>query len=378
MQVEGAAFAIIGALDAFPRRLAARLIAARGGSLQRSLSKKTTIAVLGHRLLSGWTATKITSRIEQARRLGANPISENAFLRLFGLATEPQSARQIPARKLAEQAGLDPETLDRLRLFDAFEFAEEPFGFRDLVAAKQYQRLIADGLDWLGLVRAIRAGRSASAGASLANVRLERSQWNDVLVREGSALTELSGQHLLALPADDQHSADELFDAAQEAEEAEDWARAAALYRKCLAMEPSDPVVAFNLSHVLLKQGEWQEARHYLNKVLALDPDYAEAWYNLAAIARDQKDTDAARRYLAKAVAADPTYADPLYNLALLEFDSGAYGEAARLWEKYRELDPDSDWGRKAKQGLQLIGLMMNQPGATIDRKTADQLHAGR
>jgi tetratricopeptide (TPR) repeat protein len=197
-------------------------------------------------------------------------------------------------------------------------------------------------------------------------------------MREGTALTELSGQFLLELPSDDIVSADQLFDLAQEAEETEDWARARALYQKCLTIEPSDPVIAFNLSHVLLKLGEWQEARHCLNKVLALDPGYAEAWYNLASIARDQNDIEAAKRHLAKAVAADPTYADPLYNLALLEFDSGAYEEAARLWEKYRELDPDSDWGRKAKQGLQLIGMIAQHPGTRIDRKAADQLHAGR
>ena len=88
-----------------------------------------------------------------------------------------------------------------------------------------------------------------------------------------------------------------------------------------MQIEPSDPVIAFNLSHVLMKLGDWQEARRYLTKVLALDPNYAEAWYNLASIARDHKDVEAARRYLQKAIAADPIYPDPVYNLALLEFD---------------------------------------------------------
>ncbi len=376
MQVEGAAFAIVGALEAFPRRLAARAIAAGGGTLQRAISRKTNVVVLGHGLVAD-SAARIGHRLDQARKAGAVAISENAFLLLLQLTKAPEAARQIAARKLIEQSGLDAETFERLRLFDAFEFAEEPFGFRDLVAAKQYQRLIADGLDWLGLIRAVRSGRSAASGGNLANVRLERSSWNDVLMRDGPALTQLSGQHLLALPSDDA-SADALFDLAQEAEEAEDWARARPLYQKAHAIEPSDPVIAFNLSHVLLKLGEWQEARRYLTKVLALDPAYAEAWYNLASIAREQNDPEAARRYLSKAVAADPTYPDPVYNLALLEFDSGAYGEATKLWERYRELDPDSDWGRRAKQGLQLIGLMASQPGAKIDRKAAEQLHVGR
>ena len=87
MQVEGAAFAIIGALEAFPRRLAARAIAARGGSLQRGISKKTNVAVLGHRAGRGLDRraryrSGSTKRGAPARR----SISENAFLRLLGLA----------------------------------------------------------------------------------------------------------------------------------------------------------------------------------------------------------------------------------------------------------------------------------------------------
>lgn len=377
MRVEGAAFAIVGALDAFPRRIASRAIASRGGILQRSLSRKTSVAVIGHRLAALGRADAIARRIEQARRAGAQLVSEAGFLQMLGVTSVADMPRQISARQLSDQSGLDAETIELLTLFDAFEFPEEPFGFRDMVAAKQYARLISEGLDWLGIVRAIRAGR-AGQGGSFATLRLERSQWNDVLVRDGAAVTELSGQHLLALPDDELPCADALFDEAQEAEEQEDWARARTLYQKAHSIEPADPVIAFNLSHVLLKLGDRQEARRYLTKVLALDANYAEAWYNLAGIAREQGDLEAARRHLSKAVAADPTYADPLYNLALLEFDSGAYAEAARLWEKYRELDPDSDWGRRAKQGLQLIGMIESNPGYRVDRKTADQLHAAR
>lgn len=377
MQARGAVFAIIGALDAFPRRIAARAIASAGGTLQRSLSRKTEIAVIGHRLAARKGAAEIGRCIEQARRGGATPISEAAFLEAVGLVPQSAIARQITALQLSEQSGLDSEVLNLLALFDVFEFPLEPFGFRDIVAARQYARLIADGLDWLGLVRAIRGGHLQSGG-TLANLRLERSGWNDVLVRDGAALRELSGQHLLALPTSDQIGADALFDEAQEAEEAEDWGRARTLYQRAHSIEPTDPVIAFNLSHVLLKLGDRAEARRYLTKVLALDPGYAEAWYNLAGIAREAGDPDAARRHLANAVSADPTYADPLYNLALIEFDAGHIEEAARLWQRYRELDPDSDWGRRAKQGLQLIGLMQQNPGYRVDRKTADQLHAAR
>lgn len=370
MKVEGAVFAILGALEAFPRRLAVREIAKRRGSLRRGISRRTGIAVFGHRAAQAWPAERILGRIEEAKAAGATLISENAFLRLLGLAPLSETARQISTRRLLDQSGLDEETVERLRLFDAFEFSEEPFGFRDLVAAKQYARLIGDGLDWHGLIRAIRSGRVAAPGGSLASVRLERSG-NDVLMRDGLALTELSGQHLLALPPEEPDRADQLFDDAQEAEESRDWERARVLYEKCLAIEPRDPVIAFNLSHALMQQQSWIEARRYLHKVLTLDKNYAEAWYNLAAIAREQKDIESARRHLQRSIAADPTYPDPVYNLALLEFETGNHEEATRLWQKYRELDPDSSWGQKAKQGLQLISLMASHPGVLAQRPEA-------
>lgn len=372
MTIEGATFAIVGALEAFPRRLAAREIRSRGGELRRGLSRQTRFAVFGHRLIEGSTPEKILARIREVLSTPAMPLSENTFLRLLGVMPEPPGPREFSSRQIVEQSGLDREAFERLLLFDAFESGGDPFGFRDLVAARQYAKLGAEGVDWLDIVRAIRTRRrSGSEGVS--NVRLARSGRRDLLVQTGATVSELNGQLLLGLPEDDPERTDRLFEEAAEAEVADDWDRAVVLYRRCLESEPADPVVAFNLSHALLKSGEWREARRYLNKVLKLDPNYAEAWYNLASIARDQKDYDSAKRHLRRAIAADPGYPDPLYNLALLEFDGGDYAKATKLWQRYLELDPGSAWGQKARYGLQLIGMITGTPGEAGDIKTASE-----
>jgi tetratricopeptide (TPR) repeat protein len=264
--------------------------------------------------------------------------------------------RDLSAKQLRDQSGLDARAFEYLLLFDAFETPMEPFGFRDLVAARQYARLVGEGVSWLDIVRAARSRQLAAPESGVSGARLTRAG-SDILMQSGEALAELSGQLLLGLPAE-ADPVDSLFDAAIEAEEAEDWERAAQLYRRCVEVEPADPDIAFNLSHALMKKGDWREARLYLNKVLKRDPKYAEAWYNLAAIARAQNEPDSARRHLRQAIAADPGYPDPLYNLALLEFDSGNYAKAGELWRRYAELDPDSPWGRKARYGLQLIAMM--------------------
>lgn len=363
MSVEGTVFAIIGALDAFPHRLAAREIEARGATLRRGVSRGTDIAVVGHRLVQKSEAAHILRRLEEARLAGAHLISERAFLRLLGLAREAAGERQISARDLVGQSGLDADSLELLRLFDVFDVAEEPFGFRDLVTARQCAGLVRDGVAWIALVRAIQSRSPISPDGGLSQVRLERSEWNRVLMRSGDALTELSGQLILALP-EEPDSLDALFEEAKEAEDEGDWERARGAYQRCHSMDPRDPVIAFNLSHALLQQGDLDGARRALNKVLSLDRSFPEAWFNLASIARRQNDLAAARRHLKKAIESDPAFPDPIYNLALLEFDEGAHDEAARLWSRYLELDPDSEWSHKARQGLQLISMMKTSRGA--------------
>ena len=371
MKVEGAVFAIIGALDAFPHRLAARAIEAGGGTLRRGVSRGTDIAVIGHRLVQNVGADRILRRLDEARGAGARLISERAFLRLLGLARETEGERQLSTGDLLEKSGLDRDSFDLLRLFDVFDVSEEPFGFRDLVAARQCAGLIRDGVEWIALVRAVQSRSPISPDGGLSQIRLERSEWNQVLMRSGDALTELSGQHILALP-EESDSVDALFEEAKDAEDAEEWERARAAYARCHAMDPRDPVIAFNLSHVLLQQGDLDGARRSLNKVLSLDRHFPEAWFNLAAIARRQDDPETARRHLRKAIKVDPDYPDPIYNLALLEFEVGRHDEAARLWSRYLELDARSEWGHKARQGLQLISMLKN-PGGTPASATKDR-----
>jgi tetratricopeptide (TPR) repeat protein len=360
MKVESAVFAIIGALEAFPHRLAAREVEARGGKLRRGVSRSTDIAVVGHRLAQTSTSDRILKRLEEARAAGATLISERAFLRLLGLAHESEDHRQLSAEDIREKSGLDADAFDLLRLFDVFDVSEAPFGFRDLVAARQCAGLIRDGVDWFALVRAVQTRSPISSDGGLSQVRLERSEWNGVLMRAGDALTELSGQHVLALP-EEADSVDALFETAQEAEDDEDWERARAAYSRCHAMDPRDPVIAFNLSHAQLQLGELEDAKRTLNKVLALDNRFAEAWFNLAAIARRQDDPEAARLNLKKAIVADRDYPDAIYNLAHLEFEEGQLNEAARHWTRYLKLDPLSDWALKARTGLQLIAMLKEE-----------------
>jgi tetratricopeptide (TPR) repeat protein len=346
----GAAFGLLGTLAAFPRRQAARAVEAAGGRLQRNTSRRTTHAVFGRRLLERRDEATVAPRIAAERRTGRTCLSENGFLRMLGLLAPPQGAA-LERVSLIEQSGLAPEVLDALALFDAFESDREPFAFRDLILARKYAGLIAGGAGWAAIARSIhRSGPPASLTAKALHV----SGGARIYAREGERLCELDGQLLLGLETTDDDP-DALFAAAEAADEDGRHAEAAALYGRCLAADPSDAVAAFNRANCLRDAGRPKEAESDYARALQLDPDLMEAWFNLASLASAAGRTDAARRHLETALARDPGYADAVFNLAALVFETGDFAAARRWWARYLELDPDSEWGRRAARGLQYL-----------------------
>ena len=165
MSAAGKTFGIVGALAAFPRRLAAREVERQGGQLRRGAARRTTHAVFGRRLLERAGEAEICAKVEAARAAGRALLSENAFLRLLGVK-QPAAAGDLPAEALIEQARLDERDFALLCLFDCFEHAGPPFGFRDLILARKYAGLIAGGAGWLAIARSVhRSGEVTSLTA---------------------------------------------------------------------------------------------------------------------------------------------------------------------------------------------------------------------
>lgn len=356
MAARDTTFGIVGALGAFPRRLAARAVATRGGQLRRGITRRTSRVVLGRKLLESSTEDEIEQRIDALRDTGAKLLSENAFLRWLGLLATPEQA-SIGRQSLLDQSGLDGHTLDLLALFDAFEHQAEPFSFRDLILSKKYAGLLAGGASWSAVARSVH--RSGPV-ASLTALTLRPEGGQKIYALEGAARTELDGQRLLPLePAED--DADEYFALAETAEAAGLHAEAAVLYGQCLAIDPGDSVAAFNRANCLNAVHDTGDAAHAYALAIKSDPGFVEAWFNYAGLLRDQGKVGAARQHLARAVAIDPDYADAIYNLATLEYDAGELTEARRWWSRYLELDQTSDWARIATRGIAYVDLSLNK-----------------
>jgi tetratricopeptide (TPR) repeat protein len=344
---------MVGALAAFPRRLAAREVERQGGRLVRGITRGTSHIVFGRTLLAKATDAQIEAQAGAARKAGRHLLSENGFLRMLGLAQWPE-ASALGLQSLLDQSKLEPEIFDLLSLFDAFEHDGEPYSFRDLILARKYAGLMAGGASWGAIARSVhRSGPVASLTAK--SLHVEGS--DSIYAQNKEGLSELSGQLLLDLDRPDDAQLEDSFAAAEEAEREARYDEAATLYGRCLSIDPGDEVAAFNRANCLRAAGHASEAAHDYARALKLDPSFVEAWFNLASLMAGQGRPGSARRHLQTAIAIDPTYGDAIFNLAKLEFDAGNLGEARRWWERYLELDSSSDWAKTASRGIQFIDL---------------------
>ena len=352
MAQPGPTLGIVGALQAFPQRLAARAVAARGGRLRRGITRQTSRVVLGRRLLDKAAEPEIDSKIDTLRDAGVKLLSENGFLRWLHLMDAPEQST-LSRRALLDQSHLDGDVFDRLALFDAFEHDSEPFSFRDLILAKKYAGLVAGGASWGAVVRSV---HNAGPVASLTALSLHPDGPQKIYAARGDNRMELNGQGLLPLePAEDDSEA--YFALAEAAEAAKLYAEATVLYQRCLALDPTDSVAVYNRANCFRALGEADEAAAAYALAIKIDPNFVEAWFNFAALLRDEGKIGAARTHLQRAVAIDPAYADAIYNLASLEFDNGNLAGARAAWARYLELDQTSEWARTATRGIAFIDL---------------------
>lgn len=345
-------FGIVGALSAFPRRLAARALAGKGGRLRRGNTRHTQSVVLGRTLLDRYSDAEIEAKVGTLRESEASLISENGFLRTLGLISAPEESN-LTRRALLDQSKLDERSFDLLALFDAFEHDSEPFSFRDLILSRKYAGLLAGGATWGAIARSLHRSGPVQ---SLTAMSLHPAGPRRIHALLGEGKAELDGQRLLPLqPIEDE--SEEYFALAEAAEAAGLFAEAAVLYGHCLAIDPNDSVAAFNRANCLKASSDNVEAANAYMTAIKRDPEFVEAWFNYAGLLREEGKVAIAREHLGKAIEIDPEYADAIYNLATLEYEAGRLAEARRWWARYLELDPNSEWAKTAARGIAYADL---------------------
>jgi tetratricopeptide (TPR) repeat protein len=348
MRLSGTAVVIVGGLASLSRKLAARLVAERGGRLARALSRGTGLMVVGRRSQRPLIEGRIAAAIARADRIGVPVIGEVAFLNLLGLTDHrPDPAEE--AKRLAGR-GVTAEFARLLALFDVIDPLDELHARQ---ALKEVRRALAEGMDPIHLLSELLQD-PARLGARLPSLTLACDEAGRLTQRLSGGVAELDGQLRLNLAVPPGPGTDALFEAAERAEAAGDWAEAERLYACCIAHEPEDATLQFNLGNVLREQGRLTESGAAFAKAASLDPEMAEAWFNLACLAEGKKQGVEAARCYRSALAIDPDYADALFNLARLETENECFADALPLWQRYLKLDPASHWGDIARKSAAL------------------------
>jgi tetratricopeptide (TPR) repeat protein len=349
---------IVGRVHGVTRRRLDQLVRARGGRLAARPTARVTTIAFGHS-----AAANVLSdgrlRLPAGLPASAAMISEHELRRRLGIMAAPEKVdRSLAAADIERLANLTPRQRACLALLDVIEPVEDRYAYRDLVAAREAGRLLGRGIELRQVLEAAITLRRR--GTHLAEARLTDGPSGELLRDVGGQLAELGGQLTMRLDPD-VRSIDELVAAAEQAEEARDFATAENLYTTAMRADANDPVLPFNLGNVFDAQSRAAEAKIAWQIAVARDPAFAEAWYNLAMAAEDEGHADLAIAAYRRAVQARPDYADAQFNLALLLTKLDRCAEALTLWERFLALEPSSKQAATARRAATLCRMHVKQ-----------------
>jgi tetratricopeptide (TPR) repeat protein len=352
---------LVGRLHGVTRRRLDQLVRIRGAKLAGKPTARVTVIAVGHSAASD-ALPDGRVRMPAGLPLAAPMISELELRRRLGLIRPPETIdRSLGAADLERITGLTPALLACLALFDVLEPVDDLYAYRDLVAAREAGRLLANGIELRQVLEAAIALRRR--GLHLAETRLAESPSGELLRELSGQLAELNGQFNMRLDQD-VRGIDDVVAKAEEAEERDDHATAETLYTTALRADSSDPVIPFNLGNVFDAQGRPADAKIAWQIAIARDPAFAEAWYNLAMAAEDEAQNDLAVAEYRRAVQAQPDYADAHFNLGLLLTKLDRFDEALAVWERFLELEPQSGQQATAKRAAALCRMKIKEKPA--------------
>jgi tetratricopeptide (TPR) repeat protein len=346
-----------------------------GGRVDSAPMRHTKYLVVGEGHLPLDDEARPPNAIEKARQLQAlgyplEILSEQDFWSRCGLFGSEEPVRRLYTvgqlsrildvkRDLIRRwlrAGLicPAEVVHRLALFD----------FGQVQSAKTLCDLTKGGVSSVRIRSSLEQLRRwlPTLGTSLAQLALLEDR-GQLLVRCGDGLAEPNGQlrfdfdadgEAAAIPWPELQSADALFDEALELHDSGRHADAAKVYEKAIELDPTDPILYFNVANVYYEQDRLEDsAAAYLEATLR-DPEYVEAWNGLGCVLSKLDRSKEAVVALRRAVQLVPSYGDAHFNLASEHEQLGQIEAASKHWRRYLELDSTGPWADIAQERLEV------------------------
>ena len=146
MPLAGQTLFLVGRIQGLTRRRLDQLVRARSGKLATRPGARVTVIAFGH---SAVRQALDDGRVQLPPGLPATAalISENVLRRQLGLLEPPPAVdRSMKQAEIERLAGLSPNLVSCLVLFDVLEPVDDGFAYRDLVAAREAARLLKSGV----------------------------------------------------------------------------------------------------------------------------------------------------------------------------------------------------------------------------------------
>jgi tetratricopeptide (TPR) repeat protein len=133
-----------------------------------------------------------------------------------------------------------------------------------------------------------------------------------------------------------------------------------------LKQNPNHAPILFRMAQLSNEMGKSGDAISYLRQLLKADASNLEARLELGRLLYADNDVSGAKAETEQILETDPKQVDALYNLGAINANLGKDGVAREYWTRAVASAPDSESGKRAKDGLQKLGPTV------IQSRTAD------
>jgi tetratricopeptide (TPR) repeat protein len=142
-----------------------------------------------------------------------------------------------------------------------------------------------------------------------------------------------------------------------------DRSRAEKQYRRALKLEPRNAAAMVRLGTVLNESGKSEEALSQFDAALQIEPRRVDTLCRKGQALYAVKRHEEAVRIYIEAKKIDPKDQAPYYWLGIAFADAGIYREAIVEWSAVVAIDKDSELGRAAAEGIEVLHPMIGVGG---------------
>jgi len=136
-----------------------------------------------------------------------------------------------------------------------------------------------------------------------------------------------------------------------------DFAKAAAEFRRVVELDPRDPNGWYFLGYAELEQKHPEQARQAFNQLLKVNPNSADAHFGLAAVASFENKYSEALAEYQKTALINPHYQNVDYDTGLMQGKLGRYDDAIQSFLKQRDNGDDPDNENALAEAYQNKGM---------------------